>query len=423
MRCGLPVPRASGGQGRRRRVPLDAVRARRKRPGRQPPRTQAGRFGPRRFLRGRWRGADRPRRRSRRRGLRALGGHRRMKRAATGRAGPTEVTVVIMDGGYASTAFGPIEVFHSAGVLWNWLKGEPSQPRFRVTVASPGGRMVKTLCNVGIKPDRALEDIDRTDVVMISASGIDLQERIMRHTKLVPWLRKMHEQGAWIGAVCSGAAFVAETGLMDGREATTHWGVADMLRERYPNVRWRPESFVTEDGRICCSGGVYASLDLSLYLVEKFCGHEVALQCARSLLIGLPRSSQAGYSVLPLSQPHADKRIRKAEEHLRAHFGEEVVIEDLAKRAAMSPRNFIRRFKAATGRLPGEYLQMTRVNAARELLESGPVSIQEIGARVGYADTSFFRALFKRHTGMTPAEYRARFGQRELRVELAAGGN
>ncbi len=335
---------------------------------------------------------------------------------------PIDVTVILLEGGFASTAIGPIEVFHSAGQLWNWLKGEPPQPRFHVRVASPGGRMVRSVCDVGLKPQCALEDIDHTDIAMISASGWDLQEKIMRHTSIISWLRKMHEQGAYLGAVCSGAAYLAETGLMDGREATTHWGVADKLRERYPNVRWRPEQFVTEDGRICCSGGVYASIDISLYLVEKFCGHEIALQCAKSLLVGLPRSCQSGYSVLPLSRPHADKRIGKAEEHLRVHFREEVGIEALAMRCAMSPRTFIRRFKGATGRLPGEYVQMMRITAAREMLEGESTSIQEVSERVGYADLNFFRSLFKRHTGMTPAEYRARFSSVHYgRGELAMG--
>lgn len=350
---------------------------------------------------------------------------KRRRRATAGivdPGGPIDVTVILLEGGFASTAIGPIEVFHSAGQLWNWLKGEPPQPRFRVRVASPGGRMVRSVCDVGLKPQCALEDIDHTDIAMISASGWDLQEKIMRHTSIISWLRKMHAQGAYLGAVCSGAAYVAETGLMDGREATTHWGVADMLRERYPNVRWRPEQFVTEDGRICCSGGVYASIDISLYLVEKFCGHEVALQCAKSLLVGLPRSCQSGYSVLPLSRPHSDKRIGKAEEHLRSHFREEVGIEALAKRCAMSPRTFIRRFKGATGRLPGEYLQMMRITAAREMLEGESTSIQDVSERVGYSDLNFFRSLFKRHTGMTPAEYRARFSSVHYsRGELATG--
>ena len=254
-----------------------------------------------------------------------------MKHPVPDRKGPIDVTVVLLEGGYASTAIAPIEVFYSAGFLWNWLKGNEPQPRFRVTAASLGGRMVKSLCNVGLKADSALEDIERTDIVMISASSFALQDKIIQDGKLIPWLRKMYAQGAWLAGVCSGAAYVAATGLLDGRDATTHWGVADTLRERYPKVNWRPENFVTEDARICCSGGVYGSVDVSLYLVEKFCGHEVALQCAQSLLVGLPRSSQSGYAVLPLSRPHSDKRIRKAEEHLRAHFREEVGIEALAK--------------------------------------------------------------------------------------------
>ena len=162
--------------------------------------------------------------------------------------------------------------------------------------------------------------------------------------------------------------------------------------------------------RVCCSGGVYASIDISLYLVEKFCGHELAVHTARALLVNLPRSRQTGYSALPLAKPHTDERIRKAEEHLRRHFREDVAVGTLAKLCAMSPRNFMRRFKAATGRALGEYVQLLRVSAARELLENDALSIQEAGARVGYEDAAFFRGLFKRHTGMTPTEYRERFG-------------
>jgi transcriptional regulator GlxA family with amidase domain len=141
--------------------------------------------------------------------------------------------------------------------------------------------------------------------------------------------------------------------------------VADILRQRYPEVLWRPEQFVTQDGRLFCSGGVYASIDLSLYLVEKFCGHEIALQCAKSLLVSMPRSRQSGYSAVPLSPPHSDDKIKQAEEYLQEHFDRDVSIEMLAGRIGMGSRNFIRRFKAATGRLPGAYIQMLRVSAAQ----------------------------------------------------------
>lgn len=333
-----------------------------------------------------------------------------------------DVTVLLLEGGYASTAIGPIEVFHSAGVLWNLLHGDAPQPRFRVRVASIDGTGVTSLCSLGLTPECAIRDIKRTDIIILPASGLDVQDRIARNTSLLPWLRKWHARGAYIAGICSGVAFLAECGLLDGRQATTHWAVAELLRQRYPKVLWRPEEFVTEDGRVLCSGGVYASIDLSLYLVEKFCGHEIALQCAKSLLVSMPRSRQSGYSVLPLSRPHSDDKIRWTEEYLQKHFDCDVFIETLADRIGMSPRNFIRRFKAATGRLPGAYVQMLRVSAAKELLEHGAASIQTVCSKTGYEDIAFFRSLFKRHTGMTPAEYRTRFAQMSFdRGELASG--
>ena len=344
-------------------------------------------------------------------------------RPSAGRSGGVlDVTVVLLDAGYASTAIGPIEVFHSAGVLWNWLHGEAVQPRFRVRVASIDGRSVISLCSLGLTPSCAIADIKKTDVIILPASGWDVQDRIARNTALLPWLRKWHSRGAYIAGVCTGVAFLAECGLLDGREATTHWGVADIFRQRYPKVLWRPDRFVTEDARLFCSGGVYASIDISLYLVEKFCGREIALQCAKSLLLGMPRTRQSGYSVLPLSRPHSDDRIRQSEEYLQQHFERDVSIETLAKRIGMGPRNFIRRFKAATGRVPGAYIQMLRVSAAKELLERGAASIQVVSSKIGYGDVAFFRSLFKRHTGMTPAEYRSRFAHMNVeRGELAAG--
>jgi transcriptional regulator GlxA family with amidase domain len=325
------------------------------------------------------------------------------------RAGILDVTVLLLDAGYASTAIAPIEVFHSAGYLWNWLRGETQEPRFRVRVASIDGKPVTTPGGVSLLPQFALDNIKHTDIVILPASGWDVKEHIARNTALLPWLRKWHKRGAYIAGICTGVVFLAEAGLLDGKRATTHWGVAPLLRERYPKVLWQPEHFVTEDNRMMCSGGVYASVDLSLYLVEKFCGHEVALQCAKSLLVSMPRSKQSGYAVVAMSRPHSDERIRQAEDYLRENFDSNVSIEALADRSGMGARNFIRRFKAATGHLPGGYIQTLRVAAAKEMLEQGAASIQGVCSAIGYEDLAFFRSLFKRHTGMTPAQYRDRF--------------
>jgi transcriptional regulator GlxA family with amidase domain len=333
-----------------------------------------------------------------------------------------DVTVVLLEAGYASTAIAPIEVFHSAGALWNWLHGEDLQPRFRVRVASVDGKPVTSLCSLGLMPQCSLADIKRTDIIIVPASGWDVQDKIAANGALITWLRKHHAKGAYVAGVCTGVLFLAEAGLLDGREATTHWGVADILKERYPKVNWRAEQFVTEDGRLFCSGGIYASVDLSLYLVEKFCGHEIALQTAKSLLVSMPRTRQSGYAVVPLSPPHSDAKIRDTEDHLRTHFARDLSIERLAERVGMSPRTFIRRFKAATGRLPGAYHQSLRIAAAKEMLEQGAGSIQTVCTSVGYTDLAFFRRLFKRQTGMTPADYRATFARMNFeRAELRGG--
>ena len=141
-----------------------------------------------------------------------------------------------------------------------------------------------------------------------------------------------------------------------------------------------------------------------------------------SVVTGAPRSRQSGYSVVPLSRPHSDQKIREIEEFLQKHFHRDVPTELLAEHAGMAPRTFIRRFKAATGRVPGIYTRMLRMAAAKEMLEHGATSIQDVCTKSGYEDLAFFRTLFKRHTGMTPAEYRRRFAQMSLaRGELSDG--
>jgi len=333
----------------------------------------------------------------------------RVAPASSSKRGVLDVTVVILPEGYVSTAIAPLEVFHSAGVLWQSLRGDEPEPRFRVRVASIDGGEVRGMCGLRLVPELSIDAIERTDIIVLTASGRNLADHIARGTPLLDWLKTLHARGAYIAAICTGAVFLAESGLLDGREATTHWGVAEEFRRRYPKVLWRPEQFVTEDGRLFCSGGVYAAADLSLHLVEKFCGREIALQCAKSLLLSMPRHSQAGYAAVPLSPPHSDSQVRDAESYLQSHFQRGVSIDELARAVNMSSRNLIRRFKAATGRVPGEYLQALRVAAARELLEGGAASVQEICTQIGYEDLAFFRRIFKRHTGVGPAEYRSRY--------------
>jgi transcriptional regulator GlxA family with amidase domain len=338
---------------------------------------------------------------------------------SVGDDGQLNVTVLLLDGNYASTALGPIEVFHSAGALWNTLVQRPADPRFRVGTASIDGRSVGSPYGVAVTPQMSIDDVGAVDLIVVPASGLDLDAQLARHRALLPWLVDWHARGAYVASVCTGAAYLAEAGLLDGREATTHWALAEAYAQRYPAVKWHPERFVTEDQRVLCSGGVYAAIDLSLYLVEKFCGHDIALGCAKSLLVDMPRHHQSGYAVLPLSRPHTDAQIRAAEVYIDQNYARSLTVERLAEHVTLSPRTFIRRFKAATGQAPATYLRALRVSIAREMLEETRQSVDAVSRAVGYEDVAYFRSIFKRMNGVAPADYRARFGRTNLR--LASG--
>jgi transcriptional regulator GlxA family with amidase domain len=322
----------------------------------------------------------------------------------------TDVTVLFLDDTFSSTAIGPMEVFRHAGSLWNILTGLEPDPRFRVTTASVDGRPVHCDGAIEIKPDVAITAIRKTDLIFIPTTGLHFEDVVERNAPVVPWLRRWHKRGAAIASVCSGVGLIAATGMLDGKRATTHWAIADKFRELYPRVKWMPELMVTEDHGFYCGGGVHAALDLSLYLVEKFCGHEVAVQSAKALLIDTPRAWQAGFAIVPLKTDHTDDSISSAQEWLHHNFHKNFPLDTPARRVGMSLRNFVRRFKQATGDSPLMYLQKLRVAAAKRLLESDHRTVQEISDAVGYQDVAFFRDLFQRHTGVSPSAYRERFG-------------
>jgi transcriptional regulator GlxA family with amidase domain len=321
-----------------------------------------------------------------------------------------DVTILFLDQTFSSTAVGPLEVFRHAGTLWNYLTGTRQVPRFRVTTASVGGRAVQCDGPIYIKPDVALAAVRKTDLIFIPTTGITVEDVVERNAPVVPWMKRWHKRGAAIASVCSGVGLVAATGMLDGKRATTHWGLAERFREKYPKVKWMPELMVTEDGKFYCGGGVHAALDLSLYLVEKFCGHDVAVQSAKALLIETPRAWQAGFAIVPLKTEHSDDSIASAQEWLHENFQRTFPLEAPARRVGMSQRNFVRRFKQATGDSPLIYLQKLRVAAAKRLLESDRRTMQEVTDAVGYQDVAFFREVFQRHTGVSPSGYREKFG-------------
>jgi len=330
------------------------------------------------------------------------------------------VVVLFLNGGCASTALLPMEIFRNAGILWNLLNGRAPEPRFRVTTASVGGGPAVTDHLVSLLPSCAVEDVEKPDIVFVPAGGLPLDAMmetgysvdavIARNAAVVPWLKTWAGSGARIAGVCSGVALLAEAGLLDGKRATTHWALADVYRKRFPHVDWQPDYLITDAGDVTCSGGINSAADLSLYLVERFAGRDVALECAKALLIEMPRTWQAVFADVMLRKDHNDENIQRAQDWVHRNFRQPIGVDAMAAKVGMSPRNFVRRFKDATGHTPLSYIHTIRITMAKRLLEDGQKSIQEVSQAVGYEDVIFFRDLFKRHTGICPTEYRTRFG-------------
>ena len=324
-------------------------------------------------------------------------------------AGLIEVTVVLLERALPSSSVAPIEIFSTAGVLWQAIHGQAPAPRFRVRTVSLDGRPTRHMVPVRMHPEGTFTSVRHTDLIVVPTAEVDLEESRRANAPLVPWIRRWYMRGASIAAICTGVSVVAEAGLLDGRPATTHWALVDQFRARYPRILWQPERFVTESDRIFCGGGVYSAIDLSLYLVEKYCGHEVAVETAKALLLESPRTWQSTYGTAPPRSAHDDDAIQKAQAWLFRNFKDEVRVEQLAAKVGMSPRNFARRFTSATGETPLGYLHRLRIDAARHLLEAGKKGVADVSEAVGYRDLAFFRRLFKRHTGTAPRAYRARF--------------
>lgn len=319
-----------------------------------------------------------------------------------------DIVLLALNNAIASTLVGPLEVFAYSGAMWNHLAGQPREPAFHVRVVTVDGRPVSSRTGLPIQPDGSIKDVKRADVVLVASCGEDIETAIRQNRSALPWLIEHHRQGAILGSICSGLAVLAATGLLDGRRATTHWGMIETFRQRFPAIRLEPDRLIVDEGALITAGGGYAANDLSLYLVERLCGKVVAKQCADALLIETGRQLQTPFAGLLRHRLHADERIQAIQSWLDRHYSEDVNLIELAKTHHMSTRNFIRRFKQASGETPLNYLHKLRVEAAKNLLEKTDMRIEAITFEVGYQTQAHFRQLFRRHTSLTPLAFRAR---------------
>jgi transcriptional regulator GlxA family with amidase domain len=327
---------------------------------------------------------------------------------------PIDVAVVAVPETAGSALYGMVDVLMATGNIWQTLvRSEPLARPFRVRILSTTREPFVCGNGIPITPALSVEDDPAPRIVILPELWLGPDEPMKgRYPALMDWIRRQHAKGASIYSACSGAVMLAETGLLDECDATSHWGYQDLFRTHYPKVRFRPEpnlAFADPAGRIVTAGGTTSWHDLAIHIISRHCSPGEALRIAKVYLLKWHGEGQLPYETLIRNNPHADAVVRGCEEWLAEHFREHGVIQRAVENSGIAERTLKRRFKIATGSSLIDYVQNLRVEEAKRLLETGSMPVDEISVEAGYEDASFFRRLFKRRTGMTPSQYRRMF--------------
>ena len=313
---------------------------------------------------------------------------------------------------------GPMEVFAFAnvGLQRSGVCSEPAYP-MHVLAAKPGP--VMSSCGLQIIADKAYSDVqDGIDTLLIA--GTPEVSCLLCDPALQDWVRTMAPKVRRLASVCTGAFLLAESGLLDGRRATSHWDYCDWLARDYPAVTVEADRIFVRDGSISTSGGITSGIDMALSMVEEDWGSELALLVARYLVVFLKRpGGQSQFSAYLTSEAtHPD--LKELQAWIVLHLTEDLRVEALAERMCMSPRNFARFFLTETGMTPAKFVEMARMDAARHYLGSTMLSIEVVADKSGFGDPERMRRAFIRQLGVNPQSYRERFGLSDLHLIKAA---
>jgi len=326
-----------------------------------------------------------------------------------------EALIVALPETAGSALYGMVDVLSAAGVLWQELsRAEGAAPLIRPRIVGLSRRGFRCGNGIPVSPDAAVGEDPAADIVILPELWLSPDDDLDgRYPELLAWIRRRHAAGAAIYSACSGAVLLAATGLLSGREATSHWGYEDLFRRRFPDVRFRPEPnlvFADPAGRIVTAGGATSWHDLAIHIISRHCSPGEALRVAKAYLLKWHGEGQLPYATLVRRQPHADSVVRKAEDWLAANFSDPHAVASAVKVCGTPERTLKRRFKAATGSGLLEYVQNLRMEEAKRRLErDAAASFEAISADVGYENPAFARRLFKRATGLTPGQYRRMF--------------
>ena len=310
-----------------------------------------------------------------------------------------------------SSVIGPYKIFNSVNEhLIN--TGQANAPVFDVKLVGLNSGTELYGGAFSIRTDHTIDEIEKTDLIIIPALIGDIGEELRKNFAFIPWIREQRaKHNTEVASLCMGAFLLAETGLVNGKACSTHWLGAEQFKSLYPKVNLIPEKVITEDDGIYSSGGAYSFLNLILHLVEKYAGREATIWCSKLFEIEIDRVSQSQFTIFRGQKEHDDEPIKKAQLYIEDNFGEKISVEYLAEMFAISRRNFVRRFKKATANTPSEYIQRVKIEAAKKSLESTSENVTEVMYQVGYSDTKAFRNLFRKLTGLSPLEYRNKYNR------------
>jgi len=327
---------------------------------------------------------------------------------------PTRACLLALPESSGSVLYGLYDVLTHAGRVWSQITGEAEcSPGFAVDIVSLSKEPFRCLGGVPVAPQASLADCRKSDLIVVSDLAVPVDfEPEGQWPDAIAWLRRHYAAGAMVASVCGGSLLLAEAGLLDGGQATTHWAYGSLFRRHFPQVKLCPNEILVPSGptaRIVTSGGATSWEDLALYLVGRFCGELEARRMAKAFLIGDRSEGQLPYAARARPRSHDDRAIADCQVWIADHYAAPNPVSRMVKRAGLPERSFKRRFRAATGFTPVAYVQTLRMEEAKQQLETTDQPTDQVGAAVGYEDPAFFRRLFKRHTGITPARYRQRF--------------
>ncbi|BCD96490.1 GlxA family transcriptional regulator [Marinagarivorans cellulosilyticus] len=332
----------------------------------------------------------------------------------TFRRHPLKISLLATQETSAAVLYGLHEVFSCVGTMWQLMTGRQAHtPQIAVSIAGRSSGLLVTNQGAPILVDSPFSETDNPDVIIAGDLYLDLEQPLHGlWAEEVQWIKTQHQRGAIICSVCSGSILLAETGLLDEKNATTHWSVSELFAQYYPKVNLMPEHVLLPgqpEDRIITSGGSASWSDLSLYLIAHFCGNEEARRIAKIFLFGDRNDGQLPFSAMTRPKPHEDEVVAQCQLWVANNYEVQNPVSEMIKHSGLNPRTFKRRFNKATGFAPLEYVQTLRIEEAKQMLEASNDPIDIIASNVGYDDPNSFRRLFKRSTAISPSQYRQRF--------------